>query len=242
MGYVPTSKAFLQELRKTTERNGVILIFDEVVTGFRDAPGGAQEHYGVTPDLSTLGKILAGGYPGGAVTGKKKYMEMLEFKKEDKSRSTRISHPGTFNANPISAAAGNACLGLILQGKVHPRVNSIGEKLKSGLNDTITDNGVKGLAWGTTSSIVHVGLGIGEGDLEVSDISDYVTLQKKKEASQQSAKHLEKALINKGIHPMGSRFILSIAHSKADIQKTIEKLDASLKELKAEGLLKEFTS
>ncbi|MCW4021455.1 MAG: aminotransferase class III-fold pyridoxal phosphate-dependent enzyme, partial [Candidatus Bathyarchaeota archaeon] len=90
MGYLPTRKPFLEELRKITERNGVVLIYDEVVTGFRDAPGGAQERYGVTPDLSTLGKILAGGYPGGAVAGRKAYMEMLEFKDEENWSQRRI--------------------------------------------------------------------------------------------------------------------------------------------------------
>ncbi len=238
MGYIPSNRNFLNELRKITERNGVILIFDEVVTGFRDAPGGAQEYYGVTPDLSTLGKILAGGYPGGAVAGKKEYMEMLDFKKGDKPRPSRISHPGTFNANPLSAAAGNACLGIVSQGKIHPRISRMGEVLKSGLNDAISDNGLDGLAWGATSSIVYFGFGISEDDLEVSNIEGFVRLQGKKNASQRLTKHLEKALINRGVHPMGPRMILSIAHTKADIQTTIEKFDESLKELKEEGLFK----
>ena len=115
MGYLPTRRPFLEELRRITERNGVVLIFDEVVTGFRDAPGGAQERYGVTPDISILGKILAGGYPGGAVAGGSKIMEMLDFKDEEGWGQRRIGHPGTFNANPLSAAAGNACLGLVLE-------------------------------------------------------------------------------------------------------------------------------
>jgi len=240
MGYLPIRKPFLQELRKITERNCVILIFDEVVTGFRDAPGGAQEHYGVTPDLSTLGKILGGGYPGGAVTGKKKYMEMLDFKDEENWSSRRISHPGTFNANPLSAAAGNACLDLILKGKVHPDINRLGCEFRSGLNDAIEDSGVDGLAWGTTDSIIYVGFGITEEDLEVSNIQDFVRFQKKKEMSQMLIKDLDKALINKGVHPMGPRFILSIAHSEEDLQTTVEKFEKSLKELKAEGLFKKF--
>jgi len=239
MGQLPTPKSFLEELRKITRTNEALLIFDEVVTGFRDAPGGAQEHYSVTPDLSTLGKILAGGYPGGAVTGDKKYMEMLEFKNEPNWSSRRINHPGTFNANPLSAAAGNACLGLILQGKVHPRINRIGRRFKRGLNDVIEDNGISGLAWGTTDSIVYFGFGLNEQDLKVSNIDEFVNFQKKKEKSLRLTKPLEKAMINRGIHPMGARFILSIAHSKDDLQLTIDKFDDSLKAVKAEGLLKE---
>jgi glutamate-1-semialdehyde 2,1-aminomutase len=238
MGLIPTSKNFLEKLRKITRENGVVLIFDEVVTGFRDAPGGAQERYGVIPDMSTLGKILAGGYPGGAVTGKKEYMSMLEFHVEGRSDFRRISHPGTFNANPLSAAAGNACLGLILEGKVHPEINRKGEDLKQGLNDVIEDNGVNGLAWGTTDSIIYVGIGIDDEDLEVSSIESFIKFQKKREENQKIMRILEKALINRGIHPMGSRFILSIAHSKKDIDVTIEMFNEALRDLKLEGLLK----
>ncbi|MEM1990678.1 MAG: aspartate aminotransferase family protein [Candidatus Bathyarchaeia archaeon] len=237
MGLIPTNEKFLKDLRKVTADNGVVLIFDEVVTGFRDAPGGAQERYGVTPDISTLGKILAGGYPGGAVAGRREYLSMLEFKAEGRRDPRRISHPGTFNANPISAAAGNACLGLILDGKVHPSINRKGEMLKRGLNDVIQDNHINGLAWGTTPSIIYVGFGISPEDLVVSDIESYMRFQRKREASQKIVSVLEKALINRGIHPMGSRLILSIAHTQRDIEMTIEKFDESLKELRSEGII-----
>jgi len=238
MGLIPTGRDFLEKLRKITRENDVILIFDEVVTGFRDAPGGAQERYGVTPDMSTLGKILAGGYPGGAVAGKKEYMSMLEFNVEGRRDFRRISHPGTFNANPLSAAAGNACLGLILEGKVHPEINRKGEYFRKGLNDVIEDNGVNGLAWGTTDSIIYVGIGIDEEDLEVSNIESFIKFQRKREANQKIMRVLEKALINRGIHPMGSRFILSIAHSERDINVTIGMFNEALRDLKSEGLLK----
>jgi len=240
MGYIPTYKPFLEQLRKVTRENGVILIFDEVVTGFRDAPGGAQEHYGVTPDLSTLGKILGGGYPGGAVTGRREIMEMLDFKDEEGWEHKRVRHPGTFNANPLSAAAGNACLNLILKGEAHPHVNYAGEKFRSALNDAFEDAGVNGLAWGTTDSIVYVGFGFSEEDLEVSNIQDYVDFQKKRAMNREAITHLDRAMINKGVHPMGPRFILSIAHTDEDLQKTAECFEESLKELKGEGILKDF--
>jgi len=79
-----------------------------------------------------------------------------------------------------------------------------------------------------------------EDDLEISDIDGFVRFQKKKGKSQMPIRHLDKAMINKGVHPMGPRFILSIAHSREDIQTTAEKFDESLKELEAEGLLREF--
>ncbi|MEM2564823.1 MAG: aspartate aminotransferase family protein [Candidatus Bathyarchaeia archaeon] len=234
MGLIPVAKGFLENLRKITKDNGVILIFDEVVTGFRDAPGGAQERYGVIPDLSTLGKILAGGFPGGAVVGKRECLSLLEFKAEGR----RIAHPGTFNANPLSAAAGNACLGLILEGRVHPSINFKGEMLRRGLNDVIEDNRVDALVWGTTPSIIYVGFGLSPEDLNVSDIESYIRFQKKREESQKITRIIEKELINKGVHPMGSRFILSIAHTRKDIETTIERFNEALRELKSEGILR----
>ena len=240
MGYLPTYKPFLEKLRKVTRENDVILIFDEVVTGFRDAPGGAQEHYGVIPDLSTLGKILGGGYPGGAVTGRREIMEMLDFKDEEEWKYRRVRHPGTFNANPLCAAAGNACLGLILKGEAHPHVNQAGERFRSALNDAFEDTRVDGLAWGTTDSIIYVGFGFSEEDLKVSNIQSYVEFQKKKSMNMEPISHLDKAMINRGVHPMGSRFILSIAHTEKDLQRTAECFEESLKELKSEGVLEKF--
>ena len=240
MGYLPTYKPFLEQLRKVTRENDVILIFDEVVTGFRDAPGGAQEHYGVVPDLVVLGKILGGGYPVGAVAGRREIMEMLEFKDEEGWEQRRVRHPGTYNANPLTAAAGNACLGLILKGEVHPQINHAGERFRSALNDAFEDAGVNGLAWGTTDSIVYVGFGFSEEDLEVSNIHDYVNFQRKKKMNRDAIARMDMAMINRGVHPMGSRFILSIAHTEEDLQKTAECFEDSLKELKDEGTLKKF--
>jgi len=100
---------------------------------------------------------------------------------------------------------------------------------------------VEGSAWGTTDSIVYVGFGIAQEDLEASCIDDFIKFQKKKAKNQEPIRHLDKALLNKGIHAMGPRFILSIAHSEEDIQETVEKFDQSLKELTTEGLLVEFS-
>jgi len=240
MGYLPTYKPFLEKLRKITRENDVILIFDEVVTGFRDAPGGAQERYGVIPDLSTLGKILGGGYPGGAIAGRRDIMGLLDFRDEEGWELRRIRHPGTFNANPLSAAAGNACLGLILKGEAHPRINHAGERFRRALNDIFEDIRIDGLAWGTTDSIVYVGFGFSEEDLKVEDIKGYVEFQRKKVMNRKPIEYLDKAMINRGVHPMGARFILSIMHSDEDLQRTVECFEDSLKELKREGIISEF--
>ena len=89
-GIVPTDGVFLHKLRELTNEHGVLLIFDEVITGFRVAPGGAQAHYNVIPDLTTLAKILAGGLPGGALVGKKEILDLISCKQ---GRGLQMPHP-----------------------------------------------------------------------------------------------------------------------------------------------------
>src|SRR5205085_6681523 len=108
-GAVPIHGPFLKALRDITAKHGRLLIFDEVITGFRVSPGGAQAHYGVLPDMTTLAKVLAGGLPGGAVAGRADILANLEFR----AGPNKMKHPGTFNANPLSAADGAAALQLV---------------------------------------------------------------------------------------------------------------------------------
>ncbi|MDY5306541.1 glutamate-1-semialdehyde 2,1-aminomutase [Fusobacterium gastrosuis] len=103
MGLIETHKEYLVELRKITEQTGTILIFDEVISGFRLALGGAQEYFGINPDLTTLGKIIGGGYPVGAFGGKKEIMDLV-------APVGRVYHAGTLSGNPISAKAGFATI------------------------------------------------------------------------------------------------------------------------------------
>jgi len=239
MGLIPSNKEFLKKLRKITKENGVALIFDEVVTGFRDAPGGTQELYGVIPDITVLGKIVAGGYPGGAVTGKREYLELLEFRDAEWNALKKIPHPGTYNANPQCAAAGNACLKVILKEKenVYPYVNSLGKMLKKGFNDVLQDRGLRGMALGETS-IITLTL---EASQEDFGISTFEAAAKIKELQGHPVHDLlNKAMINRGIHLMSSRAILSTALTKEEVQKTIDAFDKSLQEMKRLGLLRDF--
>src|SRR5205823_9329894 len=106
-GQIPTTAETLRRLRELTTRHGVLLIFDEVISGFRCSPGGAQQFYGVTPDLTTLAKILAGGYPGAALAGRADVMSVLDYRQQDGViQPPRVLHQGTYNAGPVSAAAG----------------------------------------------------------------------------------------------------------------------------------------
>src|SRR5207248_370837 len=142
-GTVPLDDGFLAGVRDLTRRYGALLIFDEVVTGFRYAPGGIQQLTGIVPDLTTLAKILAGGLPGGAVAGRADVMEALDFRADDPAwnRFRRIHHPGTFNANPLSAVAGVAMLESIADGAVQRAVNAAGERLTVALNAALAEVG-----------------------------------------------------------------------------------------------------
>src|SRR4051812_44141257 len=129
-GAVPIRGPFLHALRELTTRHDRLLIFDEVITGFRVAPGGAQEHYGVRPDLTTLAKVLAGGLPGGCLAGRADILATLEFR----PGQPKMSHPGTFNANPLSAAAGVATLQIVAGGEPCRQASALGRSLRQRLN------------------------------------------------------------------------------------------------------------
>ncbi|MCH8225826.1 MAG: aspartate aminotransferase family protein, partial [Chloroflexi bacterium] len=104
VGMVPASAEYLTMLRDFTKANGIVLIFDEVIS-FRVAPGGSQQYYGITPDLTALGKIIGGGFPVGAFGGREDIMELY-----DPTKGAKVSHAGTFNANPITMLAGAVTL------------------------------------------------------------------------------------------------------------------------------------
>jgi glutamate-1-semialdehyde 2,1-aminomutase len=146
-GQVPIRGPFLQSLRELTTRHGRLLIFDEVITGFRVAPGGAQGHYGVTPDLTTLAKILAGGLPGGCVAGRADILAGLEVR----PGRPRMRHPGTFNANPLSAAAGVATLQIVADGAPCRQANATARLLRERLNALFAERGLPWVAYGEFS-------------------------------------------------------------------------------------------
>ena len=150
-GRMPILPEFLATLRTLTRETGTILIFDEVVTGFRCAPGGAQQALGITPDMTTMAKIVAGGLPGGAVGGRRDILDLLDFKRTKAAGIEKIDHPGTFNANPVSAAAGIATLEIIAGTDACARANAFGETLRRQMNEVLADEGVKWAVHGSYS-------------------------------------------------------------------------------------------
>ncbi|MCH8186164.1 MAG: aminotransferase class III-fold pyridoxal phosphate-dependent enzyme [Chloroflexi bacterium] len=235
MGLQPILPSFLTELRDVTERYGVVLIFDEVVTGFRTSKGGAQDYYGIMPDMTTMAKILGGGLPGGAVAGKADIINMIEGREGDAefNRSRRIAHNGTFNANPLSAAAGIKALELVATTPVNETANARSDQLKRGLNDLLTRLEIPGCCSGV-ASLLFLRLGVDhECDKDVCVLSpDDMRTTTDAARNQQ----LNLSLLNHGVQA-GVRFILTAAHSEKDIDDTVDAFEKSLTEVREIGLL-----
>lgn len=135
-GGIPAEKGFLEGLRKLCDEKGILLVFDEVITGFRLAPGGGQQYYGITPDLTVFGKILGGGFPAGAFCGRAEIMERIDSRKYERAKSS--FHGGTFSANPITMTAGLTTLKLLEDGSLIDRLNTLGQEIRTRLQDILS--------------------------------------------------------------------------------------------------------
>ena len=240
MGLEPISAAFLADLRALTERHGVVLIFDEVVTGFRVSKGGAQELYGVTPDMTTMAKILGGGLPGGAVAGKADIINMIQNGPDPEyNHNRRIAHNGTFNANPLSAVAGIKALELLSTTPVNETADAMGQRLKDGINDLLAKIEVDGCATGI-SSLIFLRLGV---DPVAADPDRNPSAARDMRASEnpELQAQLNLAMLNHGVHAGsahgGARFILSAAHTEQDIDATVEAVGSALNDVREQGLI-----
>jgi glutamate-1-semialdehyde 2,1-aminomutase len=221
---IPLKEDFLGQVRLLTEKYGAVLIFDEVITGFRWAPGGAQERFGVTPDLTTMAKIVAGGMPGGAVAGQTALMQMIAFKDEPGwNANRRVPQAGTYNANPLAAAAGLACLRKCEDASVQAHCDALAQQVRTGLNEVFDRLDVPVFAWGE-SSVFHIALGQpasnrGSGDLHTPEGVSAEFL--KGSGGDTLAQIFEIGMLLEGVHLFHSGGFFSTAHSAADIEQTI---------------------
>ncbi len=237
-GTIPTDHDFLTRLREFTRAQGVVLIFDEVISGFRLAPGGAQQRYGIYADLTTLAKILAGGLPGGAVVGSAPLMDQLAFRDDPAwNREERVGHAGTFNANPLSAAAGLATLPLLADGQVQIGADRAGQTLRNGLAEVIKALGADACVYGE-SSIVNLFLGPHRHGLVLDRPSCKLDHYLLMDHPNQGAYHrLRCALILHGVDfPLFHGWVAA-AHSDEDLEKTIRAFEAALRLMRDEGAL-----
>ncbi len=215
---LPPAPGFLQALRRITAEHGIPLIFDEVVTGFRFAYGGAQEYYGVTPDLCTLGKIVGGGYALAAIAGRAdimRHFDKLEVPEED-----FLFQVGTLSGNPIAAVAGLATQNVLKQPGAYEQVFRTGRTLMSALSEILGKAGIKATVVGEPPLF----------DVLFTDhkLNDYRDTLKGDKAI---AAQFNKLLRERGLMKGESKYYVSLAHTQADIDHTIRAWTEAAQEL-----------
>lgn len=207
---VDPTPGFLEALRELCDENGAVLVFDEVMTGFRLAYGGAQEWYGVTPDLVCYGKIVGGGFPLAAVGGRQEIMALADPARTEASDFVHFS--GTLSGNPVSAAAGVATLRELQAPKVYERLHGLGDHLRNGLRDAMDQAGVPGsvLGSGPIASVQFDDFGgPGSGKLLKSEVN--------------------REMIARGILvQLQTRFYVSLLHTEEELDQAAEAFADSL--------------
>ena len=220
-GGIPAEKEFLKGLREFCDEKEILLIFDEVITGFRLAPGGAQQYYGIAPDITVFGKILGGGFPIGAFCGCRKIMERLDSLLH--KRPHYSFHGGTFAANPITMTAGLTTLKILEDGQLISKLNMVGDKIREQLREIFEGNGVDVQVTGTSSIF-----------------NTHFTKEKVRDANATFRADRKKLvdynlkLIENGVFFLPTHSgALSTAHSKADVEKLFLETEKYAKKCKA---------
>jgi glutamate-1-semialdehyde 2,1-aminomutase len=236
---IPLQEDFLKNVRALADKHQAVLIFDEVITGFRWAPGGAQQRFGVTPDVTTMAKIVAGGMPGGAVAGKREIMEMIAFREDDAdfNKNQRVPQAGTYNANPLAAAAGTAMLTRCADPALQQKCDAMAATLRAGINDTIVRLDVPAFAWGD-SSVFHVAVGQACSNLTAGDLRSPEGVSPeymKSSGGSPLGMQFEIGMLLEGMHFFHAGGMLSIVHTEDDLAQTVEAVSRVLTRMKDEG-------
>src|SRR5215204_1665646 len=217
---IPPAPGFLQSLRRITQENGVPLIFDEVVTGFRLAYGGAQEYYGVVPDLCTLGKVIGGGFPLAAIAGKAEIM--AHFDKNKVGDENYLVQIGTLSGNPVAAAAGLATMAILKRPGAYEQIHGTGRKLMGALGGLLREAGIPAQISGEPPLFDVVFT-----DQPVRDYRGTLT------GDAELLRRFNALLRERGILKGESKYYISLAHTPEDIAFTIDAWKSAIKELTA---------
>ena len=216
MGCVPPETGFLEGLREITQQHGALLLFDEVMTGFRLAYGGAQERFGITPDLTTLGKVVGGGFPLAAYGGRREIMERM-------APAGPVYQAGTLSGNPVAVSAGLAQLELLEDRAAYGVLEARGAQLEAGLREAAS-------AAGVPCTVNRVGSMI-TGFFTDQPVKDY---DDARTCSTERFGRFFRAMLERGVYLAPSQFeaaFISTAHAEADIQRTVNAARECLAEL-----------
>ena len=212
-GCIPAQRDFLRELRELCSENGTLLIFDEVITGFRLAPGGASEFFGVEPDIRVFGKVLGGGFPIGAIAASKEIMEYMNPLAYPRPKFS--FHGGTFTGNPVTMTAGLEVLKILQDGSVISQLNKKGDKVRRRLEDVFARKGLNVQVTGA-GSLWHTHF----TKEKIVDSKDAARADKEK------LKKYHMHLIENGVFFLpGKTGALSAAHTKNDLDKLISETE-----------------
>ncbi|HUL29580.1 MAG TPA: aspartate aminotransferase family protein, partial [Thermodesulfobacteriota bacterium] len=217
-GFTPAAKEYLQMLRSETQTLKALLIFDEVISCFRVALGGAQERFNVVPDLTTLGKITGGGLPVGALVGRREIIETSSPEKKRNKWERVLIGGGTFSAHPLTAAAGLAMLRYLKdhRQKIYPLLESNGDKIRKRLQEAFDREGLTAVVTGTGSLFqTHFPYEKGVTLNSPQSIHQLTDLEKRE-------LEFRVRMLAKGVHVMHGGGCLSIAHSDKDIDKIVK--------------------
>lgn len=237
-GQVPLGAEFVRALREETQKAGALLIMDEVVTGFRVSSGGAQAAYGVRPDLTSLAKILAGGMPGGAVVGREDILDQLDIAASQRKGREKIQHQGTYNANPVSAAAGVTALEIIESTDPGRTADSTAAAVRDGLNGVIAAEGLPWAVYGTSSGF-HLFMNPEGVPVEPGRFDGVgVDFHQLKAPIGEAGRKLRLAMLVQGVD-LSPRLggLLSSAHTAEDVAQTVEAFREAVRMVRAEGEL-----
>jgi glutamate-1-semialdehyde 2,1-aminomutase len=216
IGCVLPQKGFLETLREETERHGIVLIFDEVMTGFRVGLGGAQARYRIKPDLTCLGKIIGGGLPVGAYGGKKEIMSCI-------SPEGPVYQAGTLSGNPVAMTAGIETLKILMKDDAYKKLEEKMKLLEQGMKDAAKRAGIRTKFYRAGSMFCTY--------FTEKEVVDYETA---KLADTEKFGRYFRGMLDRGIYLAPSQFeagFMSLAHSTADINKTIKAAYETMKEL-----------
>ncbi|MCL4768210.1 MAG: aminotransferase class III-fold pyridoxal phosphate-dependent enzyme [Hyphomicrobiaceae bacterium] len=236
-GQVPLPPGFIARLREITRAHGVLLIFDEVITGFRWSRGGAQARIGVTPDMCVLAKIVAGGLPGGAVAGRADIMDQLDAAAARRSSREKIGHQGTFNANPMCAAAAVATLSIVEKENVCAEAEATAGAIRAGMRQILVEEQVPWGVYGEASAFL-----IFQNPAKLPlDPATFDPLRLgfaglKGARNPDLAYRLRVALLANGVDIMGAPGgLVSAAHGEREVAHTLEAFRTAVRWMKAEG-------
>jgi len=217
-GFLPPDRGFLKVLRTVTEENNIVLIFDEIMTGFRLGLGGAQQFFGITPDLVALGKIIGGGLPIGVFAGKSEIMEHVS-PVGSKSPFDRVFHSGTFNGCPIVLATGLATIEVLKKPRTYEHINWVADEVKKCMRDAFEDNDTEATVIGLASMFQCL--------FTSNEIKGYRDIAK---ADSKKRFDFDLELINNGVYVRpGRTYYTSLAHTRSDLQTTFEAVGTAAK-------------